>query len=391
MSDPERNEPAATEEPTADETQGALTETVGETATEASDSTSGGRQEPRGSRTGPLIAVLALLLAAAAWIAGFVLWQQADGTHAAQSAEAQRDRAALGERLDGDLRSVAARSAELLEVVTGQQAALVRQQGELERQRQSLQEAYDALQAQIGQDSNGWILAEAEYLIRAANHRLQLARDVPAAIAALAAADRRLETLADPALLPVRAQLADEIAALRAVPGVDVEGLALKLLSLAKRTEGMPVLGSRYAAATAGSSGTGLLDAARDSENWEAAATAVWSEVRGLVEIRRNDAPVRPLLAPEHEYFLHLNLRLQLDAARLALLRGTPPLYTQSVSAAREWTVTYFDTEDAAIQALLNELDGLLAVDIRPQLPEISGSLRALHELSASRADRPAS
>ena len=36
----------------------------------------------------------------------------------------------------------------------------------------------------------------------------------------------------------------------------------------------------------------------------------------------RADEAMRPLIAPEAQYFLRANLALQLQAARLALLRG---------------------------------------------------------------------
>ncbi|HEY5791453.1 MAG TPA: uroporphyrinogen-III C-methyltransferase [Gammaproteobacteria bacterium] len=329
-----------------------------------------------------LLACLALLLALAGWLAGYQAWQQLRAAQAAARGAQQADASALAERLDGGLRSGEQRVAALQQELN---QGLARQQAELARQQQALEESYQALQRQLGQDSSGWVVAEAEYLMRSANHRLQLAQDVPGAIAALEAADQRLRSLADPALLPVREQLADGIAALKAVPQVDVEGLALTLVSLARRAETLPVLGARYTAPDA-AGGTAVLDAARQAEGWQAAVDAVWNEVKGLVEVRRNDIPAKPLLAPEHEYFLHLNLRLQLDAARLALLRRAEPLYAASLATAREWVATWFDQEPAPTRALLAELERLEGTAIAPALPDISGALHALRALPARQA-----
>lgn len=51
---------------------------------------------------------------------------------------------------------------------------------------------------------NDWLMAEAEYLVQLANHRLLLEKDVATAAVALKAADARLAEVADPALLHVR-------------------------------------------------------------------------------------------------------------------------------------------------------------------------------------------
>jgi len=113
-----------------------------------------------------------------------------------------------------------------------------------------------------------------------------------------------------------------------------------------------------------------------------------WQQIKGLVEVRRNDQPAEPMLAPSLEYFLYQNLRLQLDAARLALLRGEAPLYAESLRSARDWAATYFDQEHASTQAMVTELDRLLGVDIAPQLPEVGGALRALRAVPAYREAR---
>ena len=59
-----------------------------------------------------------------------------------------------------------------------------------------------------------WKLAEVEYLLRVANHRLLIEQDVATALGLLTAADGILEALDDVLLHPVRAALADETLAL---------------------------------------------------------------------------------------------------------------------------------------------------------------------------------
>ena len=332
----------------------------------------------------PWLAILALLVALAAWLGGYLAWQGLS----ARVATFATDQIALDQRLVTALAASDSRAAALEAQLAEQASAIAAQVTALEHQRELAEQTYQALREEVGQDRNRWVIAEIEYLMRIAAHRLMLARDVHAAIAALEAADRRLHDLGDPAWLGVREQVSDEVAALRAVPEIDIEGLALSLRSLAKRARTLPVLGARYRPGDARNAGDKDSETAARGEDWREALEVAWEEVKGLVEVRRNDEPVKAMLAPELEYFLYQNLRLQLDAARLALLRGESPLYAESLRSARDWATTYFDQENASTQATVAELDRLLAIDIAPSLPEVGGALRAMREVPAYREAR---
>src|SRR5690606_37571977 len=66
---------------------------------------------------------------------------------------------------------------------------------------------------------------------------------VRTAIVAMEAADARLATLKDPALDSVRAQLAKELAALRAVPLPDLSAVLLRVGAVEARVALLPVTG----------------------------------------------------------------------------------------------------------------------------------------------------
>jgi len=330
------------------------------------------------------LALTALLVAIAAWVGGFLAWQNlTTRVDTFASGQVALDGRLVAAQAASDTRATAL-EAQLVE----QAAAIARQETALEHQRELAEQTYQALRTEVGQDRNRWVIAEIEYLMRIASHRLLRARDAHAAIAALEAADRRLHDLGDPVWLGVREQVSDEIAALRAMPEVDIEGLALSLRSLAKRAETLPVLGARYRPGDARGDRAEGAEPAAHGEDWREALEVAWQQIKGLVEVRRNDQPAEPMLAPSLEYFLYQNLRLQLDAARLALLRGEAPLYAESLRSARDWAATYFDQEHASTQAMVTELDRLLGVDIAPQLPEVGGALRALRAVPAYREAR---
>ena len=74
-----------------------------------------------------------------------------------------------------------------------------------------------------------------------ANAQLQLAGDPELAALALGMADERIAQLANPALTNVRIALADEVATLEGMQTTDVEGVTLKLASIARVVETLPL------------------------------------------------------------------------------------------------------------------------------------------------------
>jgi uroporphyrin-3 C-methyltransferase len=224
---------------------------------------------------------------------------------------------------------------------------------------------------------NTWLLAEAEYYMQIANAQLQLAGNPHLAALALGMADERIVQLADPALTGVRRALADELAALEGMEKPDIEGITLTLSSLARVVDSLPL---RQA------SGTTPDEVSLEDEEVSGVSRA-WASVKGaasgLVRVTPPDETAIPLMTPDAEYFLRTNLTLQLQVARLALLRGEQAVFEQSLDDAAEWLDLYFDTQSAQVrgaEATLAEIrEDLFAVTP----PDISESLRLLRQFNS--------
>ena len=89
----------------------------------------------------------------------------------------------------------------------------------LKQQNTALTQQSEATLAQLntmeGRRPADWLIAEADYLVRMAGRKLWLENDVRTAILLLVNADKRLSSLADPSVLPVRAHLAEDIQTLQ--------------------------------------------------------------------------------------------------------------------------------------------------------------------------------
>ena len=219
-----------------------------------------------------------------------------------------------------------------------------------------------------------WLLAEAEYYMQIANAQLQLAGNPQLAILALGMADERVTRIGDPGLTDVRRAILNELAALEVMEKPDIEGTTLTLASLARVIDSLPL--QRMADAGTAES------AAPESElsGVDRAWASVKRSVSGLVKITPPEQAEMPLITPDAIYFLRTNLTLQLQAARLALLRGEQAVFEQSLDDASAWLEQYFDTESTQVAAALATIDEIRGGMFSVTPPDISQSLRLLRQ-----------
>jgi uroporphyrin-3 C-methyltransferase len=303
-------------------------------------------------------------------------------------------------QFDAALEQANRQQTELAEQLQQAQLETQKQQQAIAAQEQTLKEQYQRLQAakeeskrageqlyhslsemqtRLGGKQSQWRVAEAEYLLRVANHRLNLMADPETALEALKAADGRLSATGDPGWAPVRDLVAREITQLTALPKVDQAGISAELVALADQLDQLslkngvvPMVAEERAveaaAAEAANEGLGLQQVVDD----------LWRGFKSMMVIRHHDKPVSAMLPPEQRYFLLENMRLKLEAAKAALMGRNQSLYEDNLKAAVAWTETYFEAADPGVVGFRQQLVGLAQRQVAPALPDISGSLRAL-------------
>lgn len=237
---------------------------------------------------------------------------------------------------------------------------------ELRAEQQTLRTIAQQMRSSLEKGHDYSAASEAEYLMRIASHRLLLEHDLPSAINALEQADQRLQDSNDPSLFNIRRQLIEEVTQLKAVPQPDIAGMALTLDSLGKQIERFPPLGLRTEAPIT-----------RPEPSLQNFWDAVWSEIKSLVVIRRNDQAALPLSHPDQHFFLQHNLRLTLETARLALLRRDTATFRTSLATARDWLARHYE-QDTAVKAAQETLATLEKVELAPPLPDAAPALKNL-------------
>ncbi|MGJ7461360.1 uroporphyrinogen-III C-methyltransferase [Halomonas sp. MA07-2] len=328
----------------------------------------------KGGKAGLVAIVLVILLAIAVALFGWQGWQKLDAQQARiselESASGRfasaSDLADLENRLDqGESERDAA--------LDGAMEAL---QGEFAGYRGEVNETLDQVLAELSSeqetDERDWLHAEAAYLLRLANQRLQLERDVTGAAALLRTADDRLREADNPALVPIRREIASELAALDAVPRVDRTGLWLSLNAQQQQIASQP-LSQEIEEITVRS---GMEEA--PTGNWQQQLSRFGQELKELVTVRYHDAELEALITPEQESYLRQSVRLVLEQSQLALLKEEQELFEASLDKALTLIEGYYDTSASGVQSVVESLRELKAQAIRPELPDISGSQQAL-------------
>ena len=339
-------------------------------------------EKPRRERSGNSVAWLAFLFAiislAAAGYTSWHNWQDARDTSADDNVA----------RLDGRLTTTTQSLADLETRVAGlggrdpaidAELNAIRQEiderlrllGSLPARISSLEGSVASLAGVSEGARDAWILAESEYYMQIANPQLQLANNPHLASLALKMADERIVQLANPALTDIRRAISDELAALDVMEKPDIEGATLTLASLARVVESLPLAGTSE-------EGAGEVDP--ELSGTGRAWASVKNAMSGLVTVTPADQTKLVQLSPDGESFLRSNIALQLQSARLALLRGEQAIFEQTLEDTSELLNDYFDVNSSQVISAQNTIAEIRGHVFTTAVPDISESLRLLRQ-----------
>jgi uroporphyrin-3 C-methyltransferase len=91
------------------------------------------------------------------------------------------------------------------------------------------------------------------------------------------------------------------------------------------------------------------------------------------------------LLSLDDKDYLRQGLWLQLESARLALMRNDTSVYSGSLDRVNDTVEQFFQNGSSGVQALLLEVAALKQVNIAPEMPDISAPWTQLRQLRDSR------
>lgn len=292
----------------------------------------------------------------------------------------QRELAAQIAALEASVREQQARLTEQQRRLTEQEARLTEQQLRLTEQQARSAEQQRRLGELSAEDQRAWQLAEIRYLLRLANQRLIMAGDTQSAEALLRSADNTLRELDDADLHTLRAAVAADLAAVRAIPQLDIEGLYLRVEALMREADALVLFELPQRA---------VATEPPRAEDWQArlaqgyaAAVAKLSE---YIVVSRRDVPIEALMDPQYEGLVRQNLRMLLEQAQAAMLSGNAVLYRKSLERAEGWVTQFFKEDERSAQAMAEELRRLRDERVAVSRPDLGASLAALDAVMRTR------
>src|SRR5262252_3255068 len=243
---------------------------------------------------------------------------------------------------------------------------------------QNHQASLESLYQELSRTRDDWVLAEIEQILAIASQQLQIVGNVPVALAALQTVDARLARSERPQFLPLRKAFARDIERLKAAPGLDVSGIAVKLDQMIASVDSLSLIQDMrpQPAAPEKTAATGF---------WERFFEDVLRELRQLVRIQKVDGSDAALVSPTQAYFLRENLKLRLLNARISLLSRDEAAYRSDLDAAAAWVSRYIDTRSGTGASTAAVLKQLRATGTAPLFPTMSESLAAVRGFKAPR------
>ena len=330
-----------------------------------------------------LLAFVALIAVAAGLGFGYQYWKNLQTELLAMNTaieSAAKQQSELKSQIDNTHSAFDAQKQQLesqQQALTSQNEKLASERAKLEQQGAEMQKTLESVYQRVGRNSTAWIAAEAEYLLHVANHRLRLERDSATAMKALEAADARLRDTGDPGWISVRETIADEISRLKGVGRLDRAGLSSKLTGMAKQVNSLKVFGTEPLPQEK------RQKPVMSDEKERSVETLLkdgWEGFKSIMVIRHHGKPVTAMMPPDQQFFVQQNLRLKFESARMAMLRGDQALFDTSLQVAKQWLTDFFETDNSTAKALQAQIAELEAVNVNPDLPDISASLIALRE-----------
>ncbi|ECF6075001.1 uroporphyrinogen-III C-methyltransferase [Salmonella enterica subsp. houtenae] len=323
-----------------------------------------------------VLSAVAIAIALAAGI-GLYGWGKQQATAQTETSDA------LATQLTALQKAQESQKAELEGIIKKQAAQL----DDANRQQAALAKQLDEVQQKVatisGSDAKTWLLAQADFLVKLAGRKLWSDQDVTTAAALLKSADASLADMNDPSLITARRAITDDIASLSSVAQIDYDGIILKLNQLSNQIDNLRLADNDTDGSPMDSDSSELSSSLSE---WRVNLQKSWQNfMDSFITIRRRDDTAVPLLAPNQDVYLRENIRSRLLVAAQAVPRHQEETYRQALDNVSTWVRAYYDTDDAATKAFLEEVDKLSQQNITMDLPETLGSQAILEKLMQTR------
>lgn len=221
----------------------------------------------------------------------------------------------------------------------------------------------------VNRSQLGWGLKEAEHILRMANHRLRIERDIAGTITALKSASSRLHELNDPRLLPVRESVSKQVGKLKNFPYPDWVGISLQIdnilvglkQSIIKNAKDKQILSSA--------------DKNKEPEDeertgWGKLIDGVKNSINDSIKVTKDEQKLKMFISEQENLQAYEFIRMKLLGAKYAVASRDDDAFHQELGAALSWLEST-DTLNNK-REIIEDLSELNDINLEPELPDIT-------------------
>jgi len=221
----------------------------------------------------------------------------------------------------------------------------------------------------VNRSQLGWGLKETEHVLRMANHRLRIERDVPGTITALKAASSRLHDLNDPRLLPVRESVSKQVGKLKNFPYPDWVGISLHIDNILAGLKQSVIKNAKHQQEK-NSADEKAKPNNEELSGWGKLVDGVKNSINDSIKVTREEQKLKMFISNQEAQQAYEFMRIKLLGAKYAVASRDDDAYHQELEAALAWlesTDTLYDKRE-----MIEELSELNDINLEPELPDIT-------------------
>lgn len=290
----------------------------------------------------------------------------------------------------------------------GLKAQLDRQTEQINQLKTELQQMQAQYAELLGQrlnradvDVSLFVVNDVSRLVQSADNELSIAGNLPNAIRALEMAQQTILRANSPILAGLAGAVSSDIVMLKSAPIMNTDTLFKEVGKLIELLDQAPLISpdrvdhlstvlpvqthavsSEAEVQTSVSQDLSWYEKAWDEiQSWPSQALGLLkSDLGGLVRVEKLDDPTVALISAGQAAALKNNLKLDLRFAQQGLLNAQQGIWTSSLESVQAGLLKYYNQDAPATRQALELTRTLLATPVRPQLPQITHSVKAIEE-----------
>ena len=290
----------------------------------------------------------------------------------------------------------------MVKVQLDQQTGQINQ---LKAELKQMQEQYtELLEQRVNRadiDVSLFVVNDVARLVQSADNELSIAGNLPNAVRALEMAQQTIRRADSPILSGLAGAIASDIVMLKSAPVMNEDTLFNEVGKLIELLDKAPLVSPDRVdhISTVLPDNTSLQSSGQDvpatvspdlnwyEKAWEevkswssGAMNMLKSDLGGLVRVEQLDDPTVALMSTGQAAALKNNLKLDLRFAQQGLLNAQQGIWTSSLESVQAALLKYYNQDAPETRQALEQTRTLLAIPVRPQLPQITHSAKAIEE-----------